>query len=281
MMLTSKRRAPRLRHTMAIGLMAGGITLSGCAISPQQEAEMGAQYATEINQQLPIVTDNELNRYINALGSEIAAQGGRHLAYRFYIVNAEPINAMAVPGGYIYINRGLIEAADNVSELAGVLGHEIGHVEMRHSVEQMERMQKANIGLTLAYVLMGRAPSDVERAAIDVGGGLVFANYSRDAENEADRYAIPLLMRAGIHPRGLSTFFHELIKARERNPGALEGWFSSHPTTEDRIAQTEAALAQIPSSQLTGLQTDSQAFQNFKARMARYQAPPPEFRNPR
>ena len=272
--------APRLRRTAALGLVAGSATLAGAcgSISTQQEQQLGADYAAQINRELPIVNDAQLNGYINELGSRIAAAGGRHLPYRFYIVNAEQVNAFAVPGGYIYVNRGLIQHADNMMELAGVLAHEIGHVEERHSVEQMERLQGANLGLNLAYVLLGRAPSGVEEAAIGVGGNLVFANYSRGAENEADAQAIPLLMSAGINPRGLLTFFHELLEQQSRSPSALEAWFSTHPTTQDRIAETEARLNTIPAAQLNGLQTNTQAFANFKARLARYQAPPPEYR---
>jgi predicted Zn-dependent protease len=271
--------APRLRRTIGLGLLAGAATLgAGCGISTQQEQQLGADYARQINQQLPIVDDAQVNAYINDLGRRIAAAGGRHLPYRFYIVNAEQVNAFAVPGGYIYINRGLIAHTDNMMELAGVLAHEIGHVEERHSVEQMERLQGANLGLNLAYILIGRAPSGLEQAAIGVGGNLVFAKYSRGAEDEADAQAIPLLMSAGINPRGLLTFFHELLEQQRRSPSALEAWFSTHPTTQDRIASTEARLDQIPAAQLRGLNTDTQAYQTFKARLARYPAPPPEYR---
>ena len=272
--------APRLRQRAGIGLIAGATVLSaGCgSISTQQEQQLGADYAAQINQQLPIVDDRQVNSYINDLGRRIAAAGDRHLPYRFYIVNAEQVNAFAVPGGYIYVNRGLIEHADNMMELAGVLAHEIGHVEERHSVEQMERLQGANLGLNLAYVLLGRAPTGVEEAAIGLGGNLVFAKYSRGAEDEADAQAIPLLMSAGINPRGLLTFFHELLEQQSRSPSALEAWFSTHPTTTERIAQTEARLDQIPAAQLRQLNTDTDAFHAFKARLARYPAPPPEYR---
>src|SRR5690554_4577160 len=184
-----------LRHAVALGFAAGATTLAACgSISTQQEQQLGADYASQINAQLPIVNDAQVNAYINDLGRQIAAAGDRHIPYRFYIVNAEQVNAFAVPGGYIYVNRGLIEATDNMSELAGVLAHEIGHVEERHSVEQMSRVQNANLGLNLAYILLGRAPSGLEQAAIGVGGNLVLSKYSRSAEDEADAVAIPMLM---------------------------------------------------------------------------------------
>jgi predicted Zn-dependent protease len=265
-----------VHRSALIGLVAGGSALAtGCAVSQQQELEMGRQYATQINQQLPIVSDATLNRYLNVLGSQIASRGARGLQYQFFIVNSNVVNAFAVPGGYVYINRGVIERADNVSELAGVLAHEIAHVEHRHGVEQMEKAQGANLGLTLAYVLLGRAPTGVEEAAINIGGGLYFSRHSREAENEADRTAVPLMVAAGISPVGLPTFFQELVAERQRTPSALESWFATHPLTEDRIANTQALVNQYSSAQLRNLTTNTSQFNDFKARMRRYAAPPP------
>ena len=239
---------------------------------------MGAQYATEVNRQLPIVDDATLNRYINSLGTQLAQGGTRMraegLRYQFFIVNSNVVNAFAVPGGYVYVNRGVIERADNTSELAGVLAHEIAHVEQRHSIQQMQKANNANLGLTLAYVLLGRQPSGAEQAAIQVGGGLVFARYSRQDEDEADGVAVPLMVRAGISPNGLPSFFRQLVAERQQSPSALEQWFSTHPDTEERITHTQRLIAQIPASQLRGLTTNTQGFADFKARMRRYPAAP-------
>lgn len=268
----SLRRARR-----TAGLLSVTVLATACAsVSMQQEEQIGEDYAAQIAEQIPIVEDATLNRYINELGRSISAQGRSGFSYDFHIVNAEPINAFAIPGGHVYVNRGLIEAADNMSELAGVLAHEIGHVEERHSVEQFERAQNANMGLSLAYVLLGRNPGAAERAAIGVGGSLVLANYSRDAENEADEVAVPLLIRARIDPRGLPSFFRELMRQQERSPSSLERWFSTHPTTADRVEATEQMIDRIPESQLRNLARDSQAFQSFKQRMTGYRQPPSE-----
>jgi heat shock protein HtpX len=116
-----------MRRLITSALLA--VTMAGCSVSTQQEVEMGTQYAQQINAQLPIVQDPEINRYINVLGNQIAQRADqREIQYRFYVVNAREINAFAVPGGFIYINRGLIEQTDNLSELAGVLGHEVAHI---------------------------------------------------------------------------------------------------------------------------------------------------------
>src|SRR6478672_11100422 len=117
--------APMKRALVGIAITC---SLVGCGISQQQEVQMGQEYATQINAQLPIVQDPELNRYINVLGDSIARLTSRaDLDWHFFIVDSKEVNAFAVPGGFVYINRGLIERSDNMSEVAGVLGHEIGH----------------------------------------------------------------------------------------------------------------------------------------------------------
>ena len=261
-----------LRRSGGAALVAGSTVLAACGISTQQEVEMGTQYAAEINQQLPIVEDATLHNYINRLGRQLASQGDRQLAYRFYIVNADDVNAFAVPGGYVYVNRGLIEATDNQAELAGVLAHEIAHVEERHSVEQMEKAQGANLGLTAAYVLLGRQPSGVERAGVGVLGSAIFAGFSRDAEREADTEAIPLLVRSGIDPRGLTSFFNELLEMQKRQPSTVERWFSTHPTTRERIQDVEAAIAALPAGTLRGLSMNSSDYAAFQRRMRNHPA---------
>lgn len=249
-------------------LLPVSLVLGACSsVSTQQEVEMGAQYATEINRQLPIVSDQTVHRAINLIGDDIARYGKRGINYTFYVVDASQVNAFAVPGGYVYINRGLIDRTDNFSELAGVLAHEIGHVEERHGVEQMEKMQNANLGLTLAYVLLGRQPSGVERAAIDVGGGLYFAKHSREAENEADRVAIPLLLAARINPNGLVTMFEELLREQRSSSSQVGQWFSTHPTTQDRIEATRAEITKLGSSRLSGMRTTSSEYNSLKSRL--------------
>jgi len=268
-----------IRRWAGVAAVAVTTTAVGaCAISTQQELALGEQYATEINQQLPIIDDGEIHRYVNLLGDQIAQQGGRQLDYTFFVVNTDVINAFAVPGGYVYLNRGLIDRTDNLSEFAGVVGHEIAHVELRHGVEQMEKMQRAQLGVALGSILLG-PPEGAAAAAVNVGAGLYFASNSREAENEADALAVPLLVNAGIHPRGLATFFDELIAERERSPSALEQWFSTHPLTEDRIAAVEARIAALPATSLDGLIMNSNNFTRMQQRLRALPPPPPEFRS--
>jgi beta-barrel assembly-enhancing protease len=263
----------RLRSGLLTALMPVSLVLSACGVSTQQEVQMGAQYSTEINRQLPILSDATVHRAINLIGDDIARYGHRGLDYTFYVVDARQVNAFAVPGGYVYVNRGLIERTDNFSELVGVLAHEIGHVEERHGVEQMEKMQGANLGLTLAYVLLGRQPSGLESAAINVGGSLYFAKHSREAENEADRVAIPMMLQSRVHPNGLVTMFQKLMAEQQRSPSSVETWFSTHPTTQERINATRAEISRYSASQLSNMRTGSNEYNTLKSRLRQLPAP--------
>jgi predicted Zn-dependent protease len=257
------------RRPVALALVASSTAVGACGISRQQEVQMGQEYSAEINRQLPMVNDASINQYINNLGRSIAQRGNRQYNYNFYVVNAAQINAFAVPGGHVYVNRGLVERTRNMSELAGVLAHEIAHVEQRHGISQMERMQAANLGLTLGYVLLGRAPSGVEEAAIGVGGNLYFARHSREAENEADAMAVSLLASSGINPNGLTTFFGVLLSDQQRSPSSVEQWFSTHPLTQDRIENTQSYINQLPAAQRGG-RTDDNGYANMKSRLRSY-----------
>ena len=215
-------------------------------------------------------TDPEIARYITVLGDSIArVSDERNLRWSFHVVNQDDVNAFAVPGGHIYIYRGLIEKTANMSELAGVMGHEIAHVTRRHSMFQMRDQQRANIGVTLGCILAPQVcNSGVGSAAINVGGGAAFAKFSRDDETEADRYGVTYVTRAGIDPRGMPSMFRTLLALRKTNPGGLDNFFASHPVEETRVATTEAEIAKIDPVVLQSLTRDSRAFQAFKTRLA-------------
>lgn len=271
-MLTTKRPRSWVGVLALTGVTAGA---AGCAPTLQEEAQMGRQYAAQINQQLPIVRDAAVNRYINQLGNQIArAADTRGLQYTFYVVNSDVVNAFAVPGGHIYINRGLIEQTDNLSELAGVLGHEVAHVVARHGVDQMVRMQRAELGANLAYVLLGRTPGQIEQVGLQLGAGAYFASHSREAEREADDLAVGYMVQSGIDPSGIVTFFQKLMSERQRQPGRVEQWFSTHPLTEERVTNTRAAVQAIPAAQRQNLTTNTREYQQFQARVRQLPAAP-------
>jgi beta-barrel assembly-enhancing protease len=265
--LANASRETTMKRQLAAVALA--VSLTACGVSTQQEVEMGAQYSQQINAQLPIVGDAEINRYINVLGDSIARLTGRDdiTDWHFYVVDSKEVNAFAVPGGYIYVNRGLIERTQRMDQLAGVLGHEIGHVVRRHSIKQMQQQQGANIGVTLACVLTSVCNSQAGQAAIQVGGTALFARFSRSDENEADQEGIKNVVRAGINPKGIPEMFQILINERTSNPSGVESWFATHPMEEDRIAATSAIIAQIDPAILRSLATDSRNYQTFKSRL--------------
>jgi predicted Zn-dependent protease len=244
-------------------------TMTACSVSTQQEVEMGQQYAAQINQQLPIVQDPELNRYVNVLGDSIARLTSRAdiTDWHFYIVDSREVNAFAVPGGFVYVNRGLIERTQRMDQLAGVLGHEIGHVVRRHSIKQMQQQQGANLGVTLACVLTRVCDNQAGQAAIQVGGTALFAKFSRKDEAEADEEGVRNVIRAGISPNGIPEMFQILIDERQTNPSGVETWFATHPLEEDRIAATRQMIGEYDPAILRSLATDSRNFQSFKARV--------------
>lgn len=249
---------------------------AACAVSQQQEVQLGADYAAQIEKQLPLVRDGAVNRYITSLGNQLArATDTRGLTWHFLVVDSREVNAFAVPGGWIYVNRGLIERSRNMSQVAGVLGHEIGHVTRRHSVEQIQQAQGANVGVTLLCTLTGACQGGASQAAIGVGGSALFAKFSRDDEREADAEAVRTTVAAGIDPRGIPEMFRILLSERQRNPNALDKFFSTHPLAEDRIEATDAQIAAVPASRLRNLARDTRAFQSFRQRLLSLPAPPP------
>src|ERR1700694_1243795 len=251
-------------------------SLVACGVSQQQEVQMGQEYAQQINAQLPIIQDPEVNRYINVLGDSISRLTSRKdLDWHFFIVDSKEVNAFAVPGGFVYVNRGLIERADKMDEVAGVLGHEIGHVLRRHTIKQMQKGQAANVGITLACVLTGVCNNQAASAAIQVGGGALFARFSRSDEAEADQEGFNNVVRAGISPEGMVSMFQKLLEERKTRPAGVEAWFLTHPLEEDRITAIQARINQLPPNTLASLGTDTRNFHTFKARIQSLPPSPP------
>lgn len=269
--LCNARRASRAAAAIASLALLGACS----SISQQEEVQMGAQAAQQVNAQLPMLNDATINAYVNSLGRSLAGTTSRaDLNWQFGVVNTEVINAFALPGGFIYVNRGILSRSSNESELAGVLAHEIEHVVRRHSVKQMEQAQGANIGVALACTLTNVCANQAAAAAIQVGGTAVFAKFSRGDEVEADRGGFENVVRAGINPRGMLTFFQKLLAEEQQGGGAASSWFSDHPGTQDRIADIQRMLSES-GSRLSRLRTDSQAYQSMKRRLAQLPAAPP------
>jgi beta-barrel assembly-enhancing protease len=242
----------------------------GCSVSEDQEVELGRRNAEQVDAQLPILRDAIASNYVQALGASIAGTTPRaDLQWQFRIIDSREINAFALPGGFIYVNRGLIERAERLDELAGALAHEVGHVVLRHSVHQIEKQTKTGVAVELGCRLTNICNSDVARAAIQVGGAALFARYSRHDEAEADSEAVQLVVDAGIDPAGIPALFRRLLEERRTSPARFEVFFASHPLEEDRIVATEREIAAIAPSALQGLRQDDPSYQAFKAHLAR------------
>jgi predicted Zn-dependent protease len=259
--------------TVTIGAIA---LLAGCGVSTQQEVQMGQDEAQQVNAQLPMVQDAQIQNYVNALGNRIARTTSRSdLNWQFRVVNSDVVNAFALPGGFVYVNRGVLARASNMSEVAGVLGHEIEHVVRRHSVKQMENAQTANVGVGILCALTGVCQSGVAQAAINVGGTAVFAKFSRTDEMQADEGGFNNVIHAGISPRGMYTFFQKLLAEEQSSGGGnASAWFSDHPGTQDRIVDIQRMLNQVPAQTLNSLATNDAGFSSMKARLSQL-APAP------
>lgn len=260
-------RGTLLRVAMVPASVAALAACSG-SIGLEEEAEIGNAHAAEVLQQVRLVDDPAAQAALDRLGDELAARAdstGRR--YTFYLVDSPEVNAFALPGGHIFVNRGLIRSADQLSELAGVLGHEIAHVTERHGLEQVEKQQRANLLVTLLYWVLDRQPGALEQAAIQGGGAAVFAKYGRDAEREADAHAVRTLARAGYDPEGVATFFEELLREQRRNPGRFDQWFASHPTSQERVQNTRAMIRQLGPLDRSRLVRDNAEYQRFRARV--------------
>jgi predicted Zn-dependent protease len=252
---------------------------AACALNTQQELNVGQQYASELARQLPIVHDAAIQADLDAIAARLTPFSHRpEIRYQFFLVNSSVVNAFAVPGGYVYVTRGVVERATSMDQLAGVLGHEMGHVELRHSAKQIGRAQAAQGVLGVASVLLGDrgAGGRAATTGATVFSQLVLAKYSRDQETEADHESIVFTTAARINPMGMVDFFRILRQVEGTEPDAIAEFFASHPLTEDRITDVSTRIRQNPLAmvQVQSGVTDAPEFGRLKAAVHRLPAPP-------
>ena len=213
--------------------------------SAEQDIEIGRQSAVEVERQLPILQDPAVASVVNAIGTRLAGfipgfVPGKRFPYQFKIVNASDINAFALPGGFLYLNRGLIEAAKSEGQLAGVMAHEMAHVALRHGTNQASKAYLGQTGLGLLGGLFSKDEGTTEKVMGAVGGfGLnaLFLKFSRTDEEQADIVGAQTMARAGYNPQDMVDFF-ELLQAKQSGePGKVEQFFSSHPAPKDRATR--------------------------------------------
>ncbi len=275
----TRARHGRARRLAALGQVALLPVLAGC-VNEQREKELGAQIAANLNARIPLVRDAPLNLYVNDLGRLVAKHSARpDLEYRFFIVDTDQVNAFALPGGYIYVDRGLIQRTSNVSELAGVLAHEVAHVALRHGARNLERqMRTSGMSQLLWRKILGRGPV-LDQQALRLGTHLWTASHSRNDEAAADREAVKYLIATGVDPNGMVQLFEELMREEQANPhDAGAEWFSTHPNTASRLQATTQAIRELmPNQQEQRLATNNSSYPMFLARMQMLPPAPPLF----
>lgn len=211
-------------------------------VSESQEIQMGQQAAQQVAQSIGLYNDSKVQTYVANLGKQMAAQSERpNLPWEFHVVDDAAVNAFALPGGFIYVTRGLMTSINNEAELATVLGHEIGHVTYRHSVQQISKAQLAQLGLGIGSILS----SDIARFGQLASAGLsiLFLKYGRDAENQADQAGFRYALNQNYDVREMTDVFETLNRVSgASNAGKLPEWLSTHPNPENRIKRIESVL---------------------------------------
>ena len=237
--------------------------------SVQQDVEIGRASAIEAEKQLPILNDRFSTNYLNRIIARLAAQApGARYPYSAKIVNGAEINAFALPGGPMYVYRGLMESARSEAELAGVLAHEMSHVALRHGTHQASKAYMAEAGLGLLGGLFGKPSGSTSQIVNTIGGvGLnaVFLKFSRDDEYQADRAGAQMMARAGYDPMAMATLFEMLQSQQQSEPGKVAQFFSSHPPPSDRSVRIRQMASNLGSGQPQVLG----GYDNVKARLGR------------
>ena len=224
--------------------------------TPEQDVEIGRQSAAEAEQQLPLVRDAQINDYVNRIGQRLAANaGGPQFQYQFRVVNSTDINAFALPGGFVYVNRGVLEQARNEGEVAGVVAHEIAHVALRHGTHQASKAYLAQAGLSILGGILGGGSGNTANVINAVGGvglNVLFLKYSRDLETQADVRGAQILAATGYSPQDMVGFFQTLEKV---DSSRKTTFLADHPAPPDRISriQREAQSLRVSSSPTTNV----------------------------
>jgi hypothetical protein len=217
--------------------------------SEEQDVEIGEQSAQEIEKQIPLLSLPAVDDFIGVIGKRLqAAIQGPKFPYRFKVANLSDVNAFALPGGFMYINRGLIETATSEGELAGVMAHEMAHVALRHGTNQASKAYLAQAGLGVLGGLIGGGQGGTGQMIEAIGGfGLntVFLKFSRSAEEQADIVGVQTLVKAGYDPRGMVSFFEKMQELSGGDPGRFQEFFSTHPTPSNRARRIEEEIAML------------------------------------
>jgi predicted Zn-dependent protease len=255
----------------AVGQRTIGGRGMGNWYSTNWEIGTGKQYSMEIEKSSHLVTDPVVVEYVNRVGQNLVKNSDSKVPFTIKVLDTDEINAMALPGGYFYVNSGLILACDSEDELAGVMAHEIAHVAAHHAAREMTKLNYMQIGsIPLMIFTQGTWVGYGIYEASQLAVPLTFLQFSREYEAEADYLGIQYAYKAGYDPQGMVSIFEKLDALEKHKPGALSKAFSDHPATPDRIAAVETEIATILPARPDYLVTTSE-FDQVKARLARIQ----------
>ncbi|MGE0126961.1 MAG: M48 family metallopeptidase [Blastocatellales bacterium] len=210
-----------------------------------KEVAIGRQYAQEVDRSAKLVEDPIIVEYVNKVGQNLVLHSDAKVPFTIKVIDADEINAFALPGGFFYVNKGLILAADNEAEMAGPMAHEIAHVAARHGVEQASKGQLVNFA-SLPAIFLGGWGGFAIRQGLGLAIPMGFLKFSRGAEYEADTLGVQYLWATGYDPHAMSTFFEKLQAQEKKKPGTMARIFSTHPMVGDRIVKVNALIARFP-----------------------------------
>ncbi len=234
-------------------------------VSLEKEIGIGQQVATQFEQTARMIEDPVISEYVDRVGQNIVKHSDAKVPFHIKVVDTDEVNALAFPGGYFYVNKGLILAADNEAELAGVMAHEISHVCARHATERMSKAQYLQIAAIPALFIGGYWTQVLIQQGLGMGINLELLGITRESEKEADQLGIQYLWNSGYDPNAFVSFFEKLQEQEKSKPGKLAGFFRTHPYTENRIAASLDEQRYLPEKDSYIINTSE--FNRVKARL--------------
>jgi predicted Zn-dependent protease len=237
------------------------------SMSTEKEVRLGRMLAAEVDRQAKFIDDPIITEYVNRVAQNLVLHSDAKVPFTVKVIDSDEVNAFALPGGFFYVNKGLILAADNEAELAGVMAHEISHVIARHGVENQVKGELMQYGALAGILLGGPILSNVLYSGSGFFEGMAFLKFSRNAEREADKLGTQYLYAAGYDPTALATMFEKLEGKEKKKPGTMSKLFADHPAPADRRAASLALAARFPEREEYVINTSD--FQRVKARLLR------------
>jgi beta-barrel assembly-enhancing protease len=250
----------------AIGNRKVGGRGMGDWYSLETEIRLGKQYSMMVENSVKLVQDPVVNEYVNRIGQNLVRNSDAKVPFTIKVIDSDEINAFALPGGFFYVNSGLLLAADEEAELAGVMAHEISHVAARHAMRQMTRMNIAQIA-TIPLIFVGGGIGYGIYEAAGLGLPLTFMKFQRNFEAEADYLGLQYMYKTGYDPQAFISFFEKIQAKEKKKPGTIAKAFATHPQTPDRIAASQKEIATILPAKAQYIVTTSE-FDDVKARLA-------------